>query len=237
MAETFYERVAGRIAQLGTTDRAVSLLATDGKNPDLVRDLSRRPNSRPRNPVTIDRLAEALETTREYLVYGRNEGSVVPDKQTGYNAPASPPFNLPRSLPVFGTAIGAELRFDHEDPIETHLIEQTEVIDWVRRPTMLEGRKDVYALYVAGSSMEPRYEPGDPVIVDPKRPPAPGDDVIVQIRACDGDEVQAALIKRLVRRTARHVELKQYNPPITFTVPLERIHAVHRVIPLRDVIA
>lgn len=238
MSETFIDRVDSRIRELGTTDRAVSLMVTEEKNPDLIRDLRRRPNARPRDPIVLDRLAEALETTRAFLLYGRTDGDVVADKRTGYNpGPAGKPFNFPKSLPVFGTAIGADLNFEGErDPIETHIVELTEEIDWIGRPPAFEGRRDVYALYISGSSMEPRHEPGDPVIVDPKRPPSPGDDVIVQIRAEGSDEVKAALIKRLVRRTARHIELRQYNPSLTFTVNIDRVHSIHRVIPWRDVL-
>jgi phage repressor protein C with HTH and peptisase S24 domain len=37
------------------------------------------------------------------------------------------------------------------------------------------------------------------------------------------------LIKRLVRRSAHFVELAQFNPPMTFRVPSERVAAIHRV--------
>jgi phage repressor protein C with HTH and peptisase S24 domain len=37
------------------------------------------------------------------------------------------------------------------------------------------------------------------------------------------------LVKELVRRGAQYVELKQFNPELTFRVPAERVAAIHRV--------
>ena len=95
---------------------------------------------------------------------------------------------------------------------------------------------EAYALYVAGSSMEPRYRPGDPLFVDPKRPPAIGDDVVVQLRSETGGDVEitAGLIKTLARRTGSYLELEQYQPAIRFRVPMERVAHIHRVIPPKE---
>lgn len=234
MEETFIDRMDRRLKEVGLTDRAASLTAT-GK-PDTIRDIRRR-GTRPRTD-TVTALAEVLETTVEYLLHGRQTGAALADRRTGYEA-ADNDLTIagPRTIPVYGTALGAEMRFDEQDFIESHIVEMTDVIDWVRRPPAMNGRADVYSVYISGSSMEPRYESGDPVIVDPKRPPRPGDDVIVQI-ADDSDPsiVRAALIKRLVRRTTKALHLKQYNPAMEFDVPVNRVIAVHRVIPYRDII-
>lgn len=234
--ETFIDRLDRRLKELGRSDRSVSLDAS-GK-PDLIRDI-RRKGTKPKQDLLVA-LAEALETSVEYLLYGSDTGHVVAGKSTGYDgATERSPFTRPspRDIPVYGTVLGGDVVFDGDNEhIETHLLEMTQEIDWVRRPPTLETRRDVYALYVSGSSMEPRFEPGDPVIVDPKRSPKMGDDVIVQLFALDGDGIQIALIKRLVRRTARFVELRQYNPNTTFCVPIERVASVHRVLMMRDVI-
>lgn len=238
MEETLLDRIESRRKELGMTERHVGLAGAG--NPDLLRDMRRKGTTPKRDALAG--IAELLETTVEYLLYGKRTGAVIAGYATGYDGEAEPlPFGKPlaRTMPVYGTALGSDTLFDGaEIKIETHVIEMTDVIDWVRRPPILEGRKDVYALYISGHSMEPRFEPGDPVIVDPKRAPKLGDDVIVQIAATLGDdaEVKVAVIKRLVRRTANHVELRQYNPSLTFTVPAEQILFVHRVLGIRDML-
>jgi phage repressor protein C with HTH and peptisase S24 domain len=101
----------------------------------------------------------------------------------------------------------------------------------------MEGMNKAYALFVVGSSMEPRYRPGEPVFIDPIRPPQIGDDVVIQLfrRNEDGDgEVVAALVKTLRRRTAHFVELEQYEPRLTFKVPNSQIAYLHRIISMRE---
>ncbi len=232
MDQTPLDRIDERLRVMDYTDRQASMLAT-GK-PDTIRDIRRR-KSLPKIE-TLAALAEVLETTVEYIKFGKQTGAIVGDRRTGFDhGPGGPPLgaSLPRTLEVYGTVLGGDPHLDGA-PIETH--ELTDVIDWIRRPTIFDGRRDVYALYVTGSSMEPRFEPGDPVVVDPKRPPRPGDDVIVQLRDTD-DVVRVALIKRLVRRTGTGLELRQYNPDISFTVPLERVKEVHRVVMMRDLLS
>lgn len=226
------ERIDERLAALGLTDRRASLLAT-GK-PDLIRDIRRR-GSLPKIEA-LAALAEALETTVEYIKFGQRTGAVVAERRTGFeDGPEGIAIGatLPRTLQVYGSVLGGDPGLD-DGKVESH--EVTEVIDWIRRPSMFDGRPDVYALYVTGSSMEPRFEPGDPVVVDPKRPPRPGDDVIVQLYGEDG-RVTLSLIKRLVRRTATELQLRQYNPDITFAVPLARVKDIHRVVMLRDMLS
>ena len=145
----------------------------------------------------------------------------------------------PRDVPVYGSALAADLKFDVNgdgpEPVEITDFAMGEVITYVRRPPGLDGQRKVYAIFVSGSSMEPRYRPGDPVFVDPQRPPSIGDDVIVQLRADDeSGDIVSGLIKTLVRRTASHLELQQYEPAILFQVPTERIAHIHRVIPWRE---
>lgn len=145
----------------------------------------------------------------------------------------------PRDVPVYGSALAADLAFDTNgngpEPVEITNFSMGEVITYVRRPPGLASQGKVYAIFVSGSSMEPRYRPGDPVFVDPKRPPAIGDDVIVQLVADDDSgEIVTGLIKTLVRRTSSFLELEQYCPQIRFQVPSTRIAHIHRVIPWRE---
>jgi phage repressor protein C with HTH and peptisase S24 domain len=63
-----------------------------------------------------------------------------------------------------------------------------------------------YALEITGDSMEPVYRDGDVIVVAPEASLRRGDRVVVKTR---GGEVMA---KQLVRRTARRVALKSFNP-------------------------
>ncbi len=143
----------------------------------------------------------------------------------------------PKDVPVYASALAADLQFDVDggppQVVEQTLFQMNEVVTHTRRPPGISSTK-VYALYVSGSSMEPRYRPGDPVFVDPLKPPAIGDDVIVQLYAPNdesGDDIVAGLIKTLVKRTGAYLELEQYRPEIRFRVPMERVARIHRVIP------
>ncbi|MGN7930278.1 S24 family peptidase [Sphingopyxis sp. 22461] len=145
---------------------------------------------------------------------------------------------MARDIPVYGTALGAPATFDGVAIEQTHL-DQGEVINYFSRPSALSGRKDVYAVYIQGSSMAPRFQEGEVAFVDSKRPPMVGDDVLVFIRSPedDGERVTACLIKRLVRRSTSYVELEQFGPAATFKVNSERVSHIHRVIPWAELLA
>ena len=162
-------------------------------------------------------------------------------------APADPSFNpgeLPRDVPVLGTAAGAELEVETDGKslkVEKTLVE-AEPVAYVRRPPAIVRNRRIYALYITGSSMEHRYRPGDLVYVDPRRAPHVGEDVIVQLigepRAdADPAEVVSVLVKQLVRTTATHYELTQHNPPLTFRIAKAKVAEIHRIIPLAELLS
>ena len=152
---------------------------------------------------------------------------------------------LPRDVPVYGTALGSEADFDAAEgagplKVEQAELDQSEVLGYLRRAPALEGREDVYGVYVAGASMFPRFNDGEAVFVDPKRPPMISDDVIVFLVEPDeheGDRVRNVLVKRLKRRTAAFYELEQFNPACTFRIDRHRVRAVHRIIPAGELLA
>jgi phage repressor protein C with HTH and peptisase S24 domain len=148
-----------------------------------------------------------------------------------------------KDVPVYGTALGGDLELDDVDremQVEQTVLEVSDTIELVRRPPAFAGNRNLYAVYVAGSSMEPRYEPGDLLYVDPRRPPAIGDDVVVQLRDGNGhdgnDRIICALIKRLVRRNASGIELEQYNPPLRFKLASQHVSEVHRVVKMAEIL-
>lgn len=144
--------------------------------------------------------------------------------------------DLPKDVPVYGTAMGTFRDEEGAQAIEQAFIDYSETIDFFPRLPAFAAKKGIYGIYVTGASMEPRWDPGDPAYVDPKRPPQIGDDVIVYLAKPVGDdsEPEAVLIKRLVKRSTDYVELEQYNPALRFRIETRRIKSIHRVIPRRE---
>lgn len=136
---------------------------------------------------------------------------------------------IPR-LKLLGSAVGGQYDEGGVDLIELHL---GDVLDYLARPASLESDGKAYALTVISDSMSPRFEPGERVAVSPRAPVHIGDDVIVQLRGNgedqNADRIAQVLVKRLVRRSASYVELRQFNPDETFQVPAARIAAIHKV--------
>jgi len=188
------------------------------------------------------RFAEAMEGTGDPPIM-RAEVLMLTGLVTDSNAQ---PFRLEgagaqrmnRDLPVYGTALGADEIVDGE-AVEQTTLNRGEVVEYKRRPPILDGRADVYGLYVQGSSMHPRFRDGETVFVESRKRPAIGDDSVIYLRApdeVDGERVSSVLIKTIVRKTASYVELEQYNPVLIFRIPMERVERMDRVLTLDDMI-
>jgi len=138
------------------------------------------------------------------------------------------------NFPVYGTALGAARKVDGE-AIEQVTLNRAEVIEYVKRPPLLNDRPEVYGLLVSGSSMDPRHMDGETIVVDPMGRVKPGEDVVVYLRPHgeedDGERARAVLVKRLVRRTSGYVELQQYTPALVFRVEMDEILRIDRVMP------
>lgn len=135
--------------------------------------------------------------------------------------------DMPRDLPILGTVSGGVGGLQHMNG---------DAVDWARRPPRLVGRADVFGLYVEDQSMVPAFRPGALVIVERLRPPAPGDDVVVEILPANPKEERRALIKRLVAINSRIVRLEQYNPARELEFPRAQVASIHRVMTMADVL-
>lgn len=145
------------------------------------------------------------------------------------------------NVPVYGTALGTFRNEDADVAIEQTYINYNDQVDHFVRPPKYQEHTTLYGFYVQGSSMFPRFDDGDPAYADPIRPPAIGDDVVVYLVRPIGDvddewneELEAVLVKKLVKKSASFIELHQYNPELTFRVETRRIRAIHRVLNRRD---
>lgn len=202
--------------------------------------------------TTLARLAPALRTTVEWLATGEGVEDIgistetllvdperpsqpgviaYPTEERSNVEPADIPaprlVHLPRDVPVLGTAAGSVIR-----KVEGFALEH-EIVDYVRRPPALLNRRDIYALYVSGISMDPMHSHGDLRFIDPRQRPQIGDSVIVLTRTHDDDPGQA-YIKILSRRTQNAVVLKQLNPEAIIEIPEKFIISIHRVMTIND---
>ena len=142
-----------------------------------------------------------------------------------------------KAVPLVGTAMGGS--FDLDEHVELTELVMGEVLDHIARPAHLATDARAYAVTIVGDSMAPRFEPGERAFASPRQGAGIGDDVIVQLRAAIKGDLQdedhanritMVLIKRLVKRSARELTLRQFNPDTTFTVPIERVAAIHKVV-------
>jgi phage repressor protein C with HTH and peptisase S24 domain len=105
-----------------------------------------------------------------------------------------------------------------------------EIVDYIFRPPYLAGATQAYAVYVAGSSMEPRYYAGELVYVHPGKPVTTGAFVLVQVKPAAEGEAPRAFMKRLVRRTATKVTFEQFNPPKELETKASDVVSMHRIV-------
>jgi SOS-response transcriptional repressor LexA len=154
--------------------------------------------------------------------YGGGSHNAGPAGRSTGATPALPArVDMPLDVPVMGTAAGSHLKgaFQFEGGI----------VDYVRRPPALVGAKEIYGLYVEGTSMEPQYFPGDLIYLHPHRPARIGDIVVVQCRNGEHAPEEATLgIYR--RKTERAIVIGKRNPAAEIEIPRERVTAIHRVL-------
>lgn len=131
-----------------------------------------------------------------------------------------------RSVPVLGTVVGGDEADFHIDggPVA-----------YVRKPEAIANLAEVYALYVVGDSMYPRFKDGELVYVH-KRTPSIGDDVVVQLKPLPGDSMPRGFIKFLVKRTSTAWVCGQYNPDIEIHFSRDDIVSVDRILKLHELL-
>jgi phage repressor protein C with HTH and peptisase S24 domain len=134
---------------------------------------------------------------------------------------------MPEDVPVLGTALGGAQGGDFTMQGDSGLR--------VRRPPRLAGRDDVFALFVSGTSMEPRFQSGDLIFLEKKRPPQVNDYVVVELQPDEGG-VQAAYVKRLLGITPTKLKLEQYNPPGVVEIDRTIVLQIIRVMTTHDLL-
>jgi len=123
-----------------------------------------------------------------------------------------------RSIPLYGAAEGG---------VGVEITDVSAPIDQIEAPSFLASVTDGYAVYITGSSMEPRFRSGEIAFVHPHKPVRAGDDVIVQI---ESDGKRHAVIKQFKRFDDDAVVLAQHNPEKEITYQKSEVSALHSVI-------
>lgn len=100
-------------------------------------------------------------------------------------------------------------------------------IDIVTRPWFLQYAKDAYGVMIVGTSMEPRFNPGEIVFVNPHLPVLRGQPAIFS-----GDTAGTfkATIKIFERETPTEWTVAQYNPAKSFKLPKKAWTKAQRVV-------
>ncbi len=149
----------------------------------------------------------------------------LPGPKTPRHAPIAPftAWTGGRDLPVMGTVVAGSEGMFHMNG---------EVHDYLERPPSLQGVANAYAVYVADTSMVPRYFPGETLHVHPGRAVTRGDDtfVVVQLKPEAEGEAPRALVKRFLSQTSEVLVLEQFNPRSELTFPLDEVESVHLII-------
>jgi phage repressor protein C with HTH and peptisase S24 domain len=99
---------------------------------------------------------------------------------------------------------------------------------FIDRPCVLNGVEGAYAVRVTGECMQPRYEPGWLVYVNPVERVSPGRDVVVYRK---GDT--EGLIKQFVGWDCDDLVLSQYNPIGTIRIPRDKVAMCNLVVGAR----
>lgn len=123
------------------------------------------------------------------------------------------------SIPLYASAQGG---------LEGSMVIDNSPIGSVLRPNAVAQARDAYAVYVVGSSMAPRFEQGDVAIVNPHKPPAGGDDILLVRVEADG--TRYALLKRLISFNDKVWRVRQYEPAKDFQLPRETWAQAHCVV-------
>ena len=131
-------------------------------------------------------------------------------------------------IPLLATALGGEWQDDGRQ-IGWMELDPDRVAGRVERPTSLAADSQAYAVTVIGESMWPRFRSGRNLLVSPAAPVAIGDDVLVRLASRFKQGKVMVMVKELVRRGPDFVELRQFNPAVTFKVDASGIAAIHRI--------
>ena len=131
---------------------------------------------------------------------------------------SGPVFEKHKTLPVMGRAEGGK---------GNKVIEDTP-IDWTFRPADLQNIHDAFAVYVTGSSMEPKYKPDDLAYIHPRKTPVRGRYVLIETVENQG------LVKQFLKWEKDILLVRQFSPLMDIRIPRSEVKNVFLIIGSMD---
>ncbi len=223
------EKLQKIILSKGLSWEAASLQS--GLERSYFRKLFERGGASPRGK-TLEKIAKGLEISISELfedtAANSNLGTPPAAKSDVRSASARLPplMEMAKDVPVMGTAAGSHLRGAFQlsaDPV-----------DYVRRPPTLMNARNIYSLYIEGTSMEPQYAPGDLVYIHPDKPARFGDAVVVQCQLSAEGQLEAT-IGILSKRSGDSITIRKHNPPAEIEISKDTIVALHKVLSMNEI--
>ena len=199
---------------------------------DLARHLRLAPSAVSRM-LKGDRQMKLLEAAQTASFLGVSQDEVL--RRASGEAPAGSQPEGPRRRgrpPLAATAMRQAAAGTEPIPIRSaargggdqEMFLEDGAIGYTPRPSNLSGVRGAYAIYMIGDSMEPRYQQGWLLHVNPFKPPTRGRNVVVYKKD------KAALIKQFVGWERDALVLRQLNPAQELRVPRDDIAECHLVV-------
>ncbi|QPC87091.1 XRE family transcriptional regulator [Mesorhizobium sp. NBSH29] len=224
---TAYERIRARVHELypNMKDHEASLIITNGRNKDLIRGIKRGRSKFPRGE-NLEALATFLKWPVSWLTSPNDPGNVhhIDIQAFDRNAPnghvtgGNPLEGV--TVPLYSSAVGG---------VEGEFMLDDNRCGDIEAPASLEEVLGAYAVTVSGETMDPRYEDGEVVFVNPQKRVKRGDYVIAQIRPEAGGPT-LAYVKRFVSRNAKELVLEQLKPARSLSFDESKVVSVHYIL-------
>lgn len=232
--DTLAWRVQKRMEATGKTAKGASREADQSES--FVKNILTGQSRSPR--ITgLQALARVLDTTVDWLTKGVGPEDLRSAESSGYAAEPNaefehgptviPPPGGPFNVPEMGATMGG----DAEDDGAFELNGQ--IVDHVRRPFGILNRQGVFALRVVNDSMSPKFEDGDRIYCE-KRKPIVRDYVVVELKPHAEGRPGKSYIKRLLAQDGSRVTVEQFNPRGVLEFGRNEIKDIFRVIPERE---
>lgn len=169
-----------------------------------------------------------------YLLFGERAEQVSTGAETPSSGRPTPNASFPpvfqefkqdRKIPLMGqTAGGTNGRF---------VLNGMKIAD-LFCPPGLENVPNAYAVMIYGTSMEPRFLPGETAWLNPQAPVRAGDDVVVQLLGDhEGDEMES-YVKQFRSLSSKTLKLWQHNPDDgeanEMEFDAERVFSIHKIV-------
>lgn len=216
-------RIDEKLAALELSAADASMRATGSK--DTIRNWRRAAQQGTKTSPTfrtLEKIAEVLGTDVSWLL-----------NETPEN------FKQPEVLPIANAVIGEKLTYTEQEkiPLYGHAVGGLDgefvlngnKLDDITAPPSLLGIHGAYAVTVSGDSMEPRYEDGETLFLDPRKRVTRGDYVVAQIQFEEEGPI-LAYIKKFVRHNSKELVLEQFSPVKQLTFPHENVVSVDYVV-------